>query len=290
MNTQQLETFIQVADNLNFARAAEVLNMTQSAVSRQIRALEDELGTQLLIRTTRTVTLTPAGISFLEDAKKVIGTLRAATAKIHQNTEDNVQFLTMGCGNEVDLNFLCLVLKELRNRLPKIHPFLKVIPHRSILSLFSQGDIDILFGFRDDIPLRDGVAYIELSRISLCCAISDTHSYANREILSESELYAENIILCNAVPSKAKAMQEQIASHIPLEKTYICENLQATLALIQASYGFTIVPKIDPPDNGIKFIAVNGSVKLSYGMFYKKDSLPSTARESIAIIKEIAIN
>ena len=43
MNTQQLKTFVQVAENLNFARAAESLNITQSAVSRQIHALEEEL-------------------------------------------------------------------------------------------------------------------------------------------------------------------------------------------------------------------------------------------------------
>ena len=64
MNTQQLESFIQVAENLNFARAAEVLNITQSAVSRQIHSLEEELGTKLFIRSTRTVALTPAGMSF----------------------------------------------------------------------------------------------------------------------------------------------------------------------------------------------------------------------------------
>ena len=62
MNTDQLNSFIQVAENLNFARAAEILKITQSAVSRQIHALEDELETKLLHRTTRTVTLTPAGI------------------------------------------------------------------------------------------------------------------------------------------------------------------------------------------------------------------------------------
>ena len=56
-----------VAENLNFARAAEVLKITTSAVSRQIRALEDESDTRLLHRSTRTVTLTPAGIVFLND-------------------------------------------------------------------------------------------------------------------------------------------------------------------------------------------------------------------------------
>lgn len=58
MNTDQLKSFIQVAENLNFARAAEILNITQSAVSRQIHSLEEELGTRLLHRTTRTVSLT----------------------------------------------------------------------------------------------------------------------------------------------------------------------------------------------------------------------------------------
>ena len=48
MNTDQLKSFIQVAENLNFARAAEILKITQSAVSRQIHSLEDELGAKLL--------------------------------------------------------------------------------------------------------------------------------------------------------------------------------------------------------------------------------------------------
>lgn len=84
MNTQQLESFIQVAENLNFARAAEALNITQSAVSRQINSLEAELETKLFNRSTRTVSLTPAGISFLEDAKEVLTKLQIASLKIHK--------------------------------------------------------------------------------------------------------------------------------------------------------------------------------------------------------------
>ena len=82
MTTDQLESFIQVAEHLNFARAAEVLQISQSAVSRQIHALEDELGSKLLYRTTRTVTLTPAGITFLEDAHYIMVRLKNATRKL----------------------------------------------------------------------------------------------------------------------------------------------------------------------------------------------------------------
>lgn len=60
MNIQQLESFIQVAENLSFARAAEVLNMTQSAVSRQISSLENELGASLFHRSTWTVSCADA--------------------------------------------------------------------------------------------------------------------------------------------------------------------------------------------------------------------------------------
>ncbi len=83
MNLQQLESFIQVAENLSFARAAEVLNMTQSTVSRQISSLENELGARLFHRSTRTVSLTPAGISFLDDAKDVVKRLQVAYDRGH---------------------------------------------------------------------------------------------------------------------------------------------------------------------------------------------------------------
>ena len=90
MNTQQLESFLSVAEHLNFARAAEALNITQSAVSRQIHALENELGTKLFHRTSRSVVLTPSGVIFYEDAKNFMGSLRIATTKIGKKRKHTV--------------------------------------------------------------------------------------------------------------------------------------------------------------------------------------------------------
>ena len=78
MNTDQLKSFIQVAENLNFARAAEILNITQSAVSRQIHSLEEELNAQLFKRTTRSVEITQEGLIFLNDAKNVLNIITLA--------------------------------------------------------------------------------------------------------------------------------------------------------------------------------------------------------------------
>lgn len=286
MNTDQLESFIQVAENLNFARAAEVLSITQSAVSRQIHSLENELGAKLLHRTTRTVTLTPAGISFLVDAKNIVERLKTAKQKIHQHQSSNIQILRIGCPDEAILHLLVKVLKSCRKQIPELHPFIKVIQHRLILNLFYQGDFDILFGFQNGIPLKNGMIYKELFQIPLCCIVSDTHPYANRAEIAKEELYSENIVVCTsyAIPANATEMQNQISQHIPLECTYTCENLQVLLALVRAGYGCSVLPQMNLIDSGIREIPLTESGLLSYGFFYKKDSSNPLLKKFISIM------
>ena len=67
VNLSRLAAFVAVAEELNFGRAATRLHLSQPALSRQIRVLEEELGTQLLARNNRRVALTPAGVQALAD-------------------------------------------------------------------------------------------------------------------------------------------------------------------------------------------------------------------------------
>lgn len=72
MELRHLKHFIVVAEELNFTRAAERVNIVQSAVSSSVRALEDELKAKLFVRGTKQVQLTPAGRAFLEKARDVL--------------------------------------------------------------------------------------------------------------------------------------------------------------------------------------------------------------------------
>ncbi len=286
MNTDQLKSFIQVAENLNFARAAEILKITQSAVSRQIHSLENELGTKLLHRTTRTVILTPAGISFLEDAKNVMGRLKVAEQKIQRHQSTNIQVLTIGCQNEANLDLLCKVLKSCKQQIPELYPFLKVIPHRSILGLFYQDELDLLFGFQEDIPIKNDTIYKELFQIPLCCIVPASHPYAERPELAKEELYLENIVVCNsyAIPARVAEMQNQISQHILPESTYMCENLQVLLTLVRAGYGCSVLPLMNFVNTDIRGIPLKDSEPLSYGIFFKKSSQSPLLKKFISIV------
>jgi DNA-binding transcriptional LysR family regulator len=274
MNTQQLESFVQVAENLSFARAAETLNITQSAVSRQIRSLEEELETKLLHRSTRSVVLTPAGMSFFNDAKEILFKLQLSAQKLKSHSDTNIQILSIGYINEAYLPLMTNLLKKYRTQFPEIHPFLRTAPFRAILNLFLHDEIDILFGFKDEIPMQDDFQYVELTQIPVCFAMHSDHPFAKKETLTEQDILSDHIIICNSyeIPTQVANIQTQLRNKISPDVTNYCENLQTMLTLIRAGYGVGILPKIPSTDTDITYIPLKEELTLSYGYFYRNAS------------------
>lgn len=288
MNTQQLESFLAVAENLNFARAAESLNITQSAVSRQIHALEEELGTNLFRRTSRSVSLTLSGISFYEDARNFMRDLKIATDKIKYDNKPNTQPLIIGYGNDCNCTFFTAMLKLCHKQLPELRPFIRIIPHRSIVSMFFQGDIDIMFGFENDVPPRSDISYMELTKTPICCAIASDHPFADKLEIRESELKTESIILCNsyALPSISIDLQSKMRQHFSPEFIHFCDNPNVLLTLVKAGYGFGILPEINVDEPGISSIPLVPEHSVSFGLFYKKNSANPMVKEFLSIAHE----
>src|ERR1700749_377850 len=81
MDLRQLRYFVAVAQELHFSRAAARLNLAQSALSAQIRSLEEEVGWPLLIRSTRRVSLTPAGEALLSDGPEHLASAGGALGR-----------------------------------------------------------------------------------------------------------------------------------------------------------------------------------------------------------------
>src|SRR3954451_1692214 len=95
VDLRKIRYFVAVADNLHFRKAAEELHIAQPALSRSIRALERELGTQLFIRDKRSVVLTPAGRQLLDDARPLLAAA-AGTRRRVQRAARGAHHLVVG--------------------------------------------------------------------------------------------------------------------------------------------------------------------------------------------------
>ncbi|MEV6198265.1 LysR substrate-binding domain-containing protein [Streptomyces sp. NPDC051920] len=96
LDTRRLRSFIAVAEELNFTRAARRLFIAQQALSQQVRQLEEELGVKLLERTTRRVTLTDAGESFLVDARRLVADAESAVDRARLRAAGKTAVLRLG--------------------------------------------------------------------------------------------------------------------------------------------------------------------------------------------------
>src|SRR5687768_14391818 len=117
-DVHQLRVFASVAENLSFTRAAEVMFMTQSGVSHQIARLEASVGAQLFNRAARTVSLTRAGRTLLEHARRLFAAVDDALAAVRQASDPDSGTLRIGASITACQYIVPEALREFRESFP----------------------------------------------------------------------------------------------------------------------------------------------------------------------------
>jgi DNA-binding transcriptional LysR family regulator len=138
-----LKHFIAVAETLSFTRAAEELNSTQPVVSRTIKRLEEIVGTQLLVRTTRSMSLTPAGEAFLAEVRPAIDRIALATEKARRIGHGPGAKLRLAVCNSVNPLLFAEGLHDFRQRWPEVQLELKPVMGLDQVRLLRSAEIDI---------------------------------------------------------------------------------------------------------------------------------------------------
>ena len=137
-----LRSFVAVSDAGGVTRAAGMLNLTQSAVSMQLKRLEEFLDVALLDRTSRTVALTPAGEQLLGYARSMLKTndevLKRLTATEFEGE------LKLGVPHDIIYPAIPLVLKRFAAEFPRMQVRLISAPTRRLLNMFSRGEVDLI--------------------------------------------------------------------------------------------------------------------------------------------------
>jgi DNA-binding transcriptional LysR family regulator len=194
MELRQLRYFIGVAESQHFRSAAQSLSVAQPALSRQVKALEDELGVTLFERLPRGVRLTDSGRSFLQDAKRILEELEAAGARARRTARGQVGTLRIAfseatAGHEV----LTRGIRRFRATCPDVELILTPLASAQQSEALHAGRIDVGFQFR----LPHANAEFERHQMALedvFLAVPRKHPLVRRKFIVIADLQDEPLI------------------------------------------------------------------------------------------------
>lgn len=290
MNTTQLECFMEVANCLNFSRAAQRLNITQPAVSHQISALENELGVKLFQRTSKSVRLTQEGYLFTQYAGEILKLSQNSMARMKESSQDVPRRIVIGCRNAAELRLLLPALERLRSAQPEVLPVLRLIPFDSMENLLEDGTIQLMFSFQSTAMTK--ARYVELCHCPIVCVCARTHPLASYESITIEQLRSSGrIAVCRPpiCPPDLFAIQTQAVGGRATSQILFCDNQEAIFPLVAAGYGFALVP--DYPHTRmpeLRYLSISQVKPLSFGAVYFPQKTGSIIRQFLELLKTCA--
>lgn len=184
MNINQLETLQAISKTMSFRKAAEMLNLTQPAVSAQIKSLEDEFKTVLIDRN-QPITLTDSGKLFLEHAEKILQEVEILKQKLADLKQTPQGHIHLGTTTSIAIQILPRVLSYFQNQYPLIKTTIHTMPSSQIMSSVENGEIDIgiAYLFEKNPALTTSILYYD----SFELVVSPDHPLAK---LSHTSIHA----------------------------------------------------------------------------------------------------
>ncbi len=244
MDLRQMRYFATVARERNFTRAAEILHIAQPPLSRQIQLLEEELGVQLIERSTRPLKLTEAGRLFYEQALQVLGRveqMRAATRRVGLNQNS---VLSIGFVASTLYGGLPALVRKLRHAAPNLDIQLIEMVSTLQIQALMEGRIDIGFGrLRHSDPNVLGTV---LREERLIVAVPhDTLLGVDATPLPVAALDGQKLIVYPKEPRPSYADQVLSILHrhdVRPGEVHEVREIQTALGLVAADYGLCIIP------------------------------------------------
>jgi DNA-binding transcriptional LysR family regulator len=242
MDLYQLETFLAVAQEKSFSRAAQRLHRTQSAISQTISRLEEELGETLFDRSSRDGTLTDAGHLLVEYAEELLN-LRSEAHDALAELRQLHQGKLVVAANE----FTALSLLPILNEFHRLHPTIKIQVQRALASQIQRLVVNhnVEFGVLSFKPDDDQLSSIVFYRDQLVFVVYPSHPLATAKNVAIRDLGAESFIAHNVLsPYRAKVIEAFKDSRTALNMNVELPTLESIKEFVRMGSGVALVPRI----------------------------------------------
>lgn len=239
----QIASFVAIAEEGHFGRAARRLRMTQPPLSRQIQQLEKELQVQLFDRTGRTVRCTPAGRAFLRDARRLLHEADNAVLAARRMTAGQTGTVLVGFTATSAYGVLGPLLSTAQRQLPHVEVLLHELVTRDQFERIVSGALDLGL-VRPPAPPE--LASRELRREPLLAALPTSHPLVHAaEPLALDAFHGTDVV--GYSPSEARYFHELLAGVFQsagVRPAYVqhVSQVHTVLALVEAGLGIALVP------------------------------------------------
>lgn len=248
MNINQLRYFVHAAECGSFTKAAAQNYISQTAITQQIHALETHLGVQLFNRTSRPLTLTPAGHAFLHDAKSILDKMDRAVYRVHEASVGFEGTLHIGYTKGFERSNLSDVIRGFHEEYPNVLVSCHRCDTNQLASGLYKNEYDVIFTWdSSELSENPEIQYQLVERSPLIVALYPNHMFAQRNILSRKELKNEIILfmtLSNVGDSPEDMNFYQFYQDAGYQPNIIfrSNDIESILIMVAAEQGISILP------------------------------------------------
>jgi LysR family transcriptional regulator, transcription activator of glutamate synthase operon len=244
MNLKQLEYFVAVAESLNFTKAARKFYISQTAITKQIMALEAMLETRLFNRTKHHVELTPAGIVFLNEAKAILNRAAEAMERVHLATGGISGSLNIGFVKGYEKTSFSDLILDFHKEYPNIFMSFTRNNAEELYRAVESRDLDIVFtishtGRNEELVQRS------IRKYPLAAVVYPEHPLASRASLRLEELKNEELLLMDAsFPETRRGIvfKDYLADQSMPLITQQSRDPESILLMVSANMGVAVLP------------------------------------------------
>lgn len=244
MELRQIKYFIEVAKREHVTEAAESLHVAQSAVSRQIFKLEEELGVDLFIREGRNVKLTPIGKIFLDHMKQAVKVIEQASQVVEEYIDPEKGTIHIGFPTSLSTYILPKAISFFRQQYPDVNFELHQGSYNDLVQSVIKGDINIAI-LGPMPPKNKKIKSTVLFTEDIVALLPSNHHLARRTSVELTELRDESFILFpEGYILRDVVIEGCIQGGFEPRVSFVGEDMDAIKGLVSAGLGITLVPEV----------------------------------------------
>lgn len=293
LDTRLLRAFVAVAEELNFTRAAERLFITQQALSSQVRQLEKRLGTRLFERTTRRVSLTPAGQQLLPHAAATLQALDAGMELVEAARRAQRATLRVGLSGTAMVPVVGETMRLFKERHPEVELQVSNAGLNQPGAGLREGTVDVAF-VRPPF-LDDGISMVTVLVEERYAVLPKSHPLASREYVRPEDLVDEPWIWVEGADPKARAFWSlgDFRGEKPLRKGTPINSFEEAFGVVAARLAITCqaesaVRAVGSGFPQLQFVPLRGAPPARVAVAWRTEYETELAREFVRTALEVS--